>query len=272
MELFRQTNIDFLKYKWWAIGASWALILLGVFTVFVQKGLKFGIDFSGGTAIAIRFAQPPDIDATRKLLDGAGLGEIGIQRYEEASKNSVLIRVQQQATEGRDVTDEVLRVLRQGLQSPTDPGKIDINTEGKGTLATRLAAADPDHVLGREDLNPGDYYAQAAERIIAKRSELGVFRSPADAASAEGVTPAVKAWPGNTVTGCSAAFGRERRALSAPTFRRRPRAIFWSTSACSPTSRSASARCPSAWARSWRSSTTRSSPWACSPCLAASST
>ena len=55
MELFRQTNIDFLRYKWWAIGASWALILLGVFTVFVQKGLKFGIDFSGGTAIAVRF-------------------------------------------------------------------------------------------------------------------------------------------------------------------------------------------------------------------------
>ena len=26
MEFFRQTNIDFLKYKWWAIGASWALI------------------------------------------------------------------------------------------------------------------------------------------------------------------------------------------------------------------------------------------------------
>ena len=27
MEFFRQTNIDFLKYKWWAIGASWALIV-----------------------------------------------------------------------------------------------------------------------------------------------------------------------------------------------------------------------------------------------------
>ena len=40
MELFRQTNIDFLKYKWWAIGASWALILVGVFTrVHRQTGL-----------------------------------------------------------------------------------------------------------------------------------------------------------------------------------------------------------------------------------------
>lgn len=232
MELFRQTNIDFLKYKWWAIGASWALILLGVVTVFVQKGLKFGIDFSGGTAIAIRFAEPPDIDALRKLLDGANLGEIGIQRYEEASKNSVLIRVQQQAAEGRDVVSEVLGVLRQGLQSPTDPGKIDINTEGKGTLATRLAAADPDHVLGREDLNPGDYYAQAAERIIAKRSELGVFRSPADVASAEGATPAVKAWvQANTVTGPFVLLSAENVGpqVGADLQKKALQAIFWST-------------------------------------------
>jgi hypothetical protein len=37
MEFFRQTNIDFLKYKWRAIFASWALIALGVFAVFVQR-------------------------------------------------------------------------------------------------------------------------------------------------------------------------------------------------------------------------------------------
>ena len=40
MELFRQTNIDFLRYKWIAIGASWLLIALGLFAIFVQKGLK----------------------------------------------------------------------------------------------------------------------------------------------------------------------------------------------------------------------------------------
>ncbi len=194
MELFRQTNIDFLRYKWWAIGASWALILVGLFTIFVQKGLRFGIDFSGGTAIALRFAQKPDIDHLRKLLDGAGLGEIGIQRYEEAEKNEVLIRVQQQAREGRDVAGDVLRVLRQGLQAPTDPARIDINTEGRATLAARLAAADPDHVAGRSEINPGEYYGQAAERIIGRRSQLGLFRSPADVESVGGISAAVKVW------------------------------------------------------------------------------
>lgn len=202
MELFRQTNIDFLKYKWWAIGASWALIALGIFTVFVQKGLKFGIDFSGGTQIAVRFAQRPDIDRLRTLLDAANLGEIGIQRYEDPAKNSVLIRVQQQSKEGRDVVGEVMNVLRQGLEAPADPGKIDINMEGKATLAARLAAADPDRVAGRPDTDPASYYTQAAERIIARRSELGLFKSPAEATTAEGISQAVKAWlQANTFTG-----------------------------------------------------------------------
>jgi preprotein translocase subunit SecF len=202
MEFFRQTNIDFLRYKWWAIGLSWALIALGLITIFVQKGLKFGIDFSGGTAIAVRFAEKPDVDHLRKILDGAGLGEIGIQRYEEPEKHEVLIRVQQQIKEGRDVAGDVLRSLRGGLATPTDPSKIDLNAEGKGTLGARLAAADPDKVAGRSDVTPGDYYTQAAERIIAQRSRLGLFKSPADVNAIEGVSPGVKAWvQSNTFAG-----------------------------------------------------------------------
>ena len=232
MELFRQTNIDFLRYKWWAIGASWALILLGLFAMFVQKGLKFGIDFSGGTAIALRFAQRPDIDQIRKILDGANLGEVGIQRYEEAQKNEVLIRVQQQAKEGRDVAGDVLRTLRQGLQAPMDPGKIDINTEGKATLAARLAAADPDHVAGRPDTNPLDAYAQAAERVIFRRSELGLFRSAADVASVPGVSPEAKAWiQSNTYTGPFVLLSAENVGpqVGADLQRKALLAVVWST-------------------------------------------
>jgi preprotein translocase subunit SecF len=231
MELFRQTNIDFLKYKWWAIGVSWALIAVGLFAVFVQKGLKFGIDFSGGTAIAIRLSERPEIDKLRGILDGAGLGEIGIQRYEEAEKNSVLIRVQQQA-EGRDVTTEVLRVLRQGLQVETDPNKIDINTEGRATLGARLAAADPDAVAGQPDVNPGDHYAQAAERVIGRRSEIGLFRSPADVDSVGGVSDPVKAWiKANTVTGPFVLLSAENVGpqVGADLQKKALQAIIWST-------------------------------------------
>jgi preprotein translocase subunit SecF len=194
MELFRQTNIDFLRWKWWAIGASWFLILVGAFAIFVQKGLKFGIDFAGGTQIALRFAERPDIEHLRKLLDGANLGDTGIQRYEEPEKNEVLIRVQQQKKEGRDVTQEVLGALRQGLEKSADTSRVDLNVQGRDALAGRLLAADPDHMAGRSDINAADHYARVAEQIIGRRSQVGIFRSPADVDGVASVSDAVKTW------------------------------------------------------------------------------
>ena len=195
MELFRQTSINFLKYKWWAIGASWLLIAVGLFAIFVQKGLKFGIDFAGGTQIAVRFAERPDLDRIRKILDSANLGDTGIQRYEEPEKNEVLVRVQQQRQEGRDVSHDVQNALRTGLLGPAeDPSKLDLNREGRDNLAVRLVAADPDHVTGRPDITPADYYGRIAERIIAHRSEVGIFRSTADFDRIPELSAPVRAW------------------------------------------------------------------------------
>ncbi len=195
MELFRQTNIDFLKYKWFAIGASWLLIAVGLFAIFVQKGLKFGIDFAGGTQIAVRFTERPDLEHLRKILDAANLGDTGIQRYEEPAKNEVLIRVQQQKREGRDVSHDVQNALRSGLLVPgADPSKLDLNREGKDTLGGRLTAADPDRVSGRPDVVPAEYYGKIAERIIAYRSGVGIFRSAADFARLPDVSASVRDW------------------------------------------------------------------------------
>jgi preprotein translocase subunit SecF len=203
MELFRQTNIDFLRYKWIAIGVSWFLIAVGLFAIFVQKGLKFGIDFAGGTQIAVQFAERPDLDKIRGILQAANLGETGIQRYEEESKNRVLIRVQLQQTEGRDVPQEVQNALRNGLQGPAaNPALLDLNREGRDTLGARLAAADPDRVAGRPDVVAADYYNQVAERVIARRSELGIFKTTASVDSFPGITPAVRGWlKANTYAG-----------------------------------------------------------------------
>lgn len=202
MELFRQTNIDFLRYKWAAIGLSWLLIAIGLFAIFVQKGLKFGIDFAGGTQIAVQFAERPDLDRIRQILQTANLGETGIQRYEEESKNRVLIRVQLQQGEGRDVSQEVQNALRVGLGGAADPARLDVNREGRDNLGARLAAADPDRVAGRPEVVAASYYGQIAERVVERRSELGIFRSTADLDSVPGITPAVRAWlKANTYTG-----------------------------------------------------------------------
>jgi preprotein translocase subunit SecF len=232
MELFRQTNIDFLRYKWWAILASWALILVGFFAIFVQKGLKFGIDFSGGTAIALRFAERPNVDQLRKLLDGANLGETGIQRYEEPEKNQVLIRVEQQKKEGRDVAREVLAAFSRGLVGGEAGDRLDLNTMGRDTLAARLTAADPDKLAGNPNVNAAEHYGQAAEKIVSQRSSVGLFKSAAEAGSTSGISLPVKEWlEKNTFPGPFVLLSAENVGpqVGADLQKKALAAVFWST-------------------------------------------
>ena len=232
MELFRQTNIDFLKYKWWAIGASWALIGLGLFAIFVQKGLKFGIDFSGGTAIAVRFAERPDVDQLRKHPRRRGPGR---DRHpalrgggEERGPDPRPAAEEGRPGRGRRGAPDVCA----GAGFADGPGQDRPEHEGKGTLAARLVAADPDQVAGRSDVNPADHYAQVAERVIARRSSLGLFRSPADVNAVEGVSPAVKEWiQANAYTGPFVLLSAENVGpqVGADLQKKALLAVFWSS-------------------------------------------
>jgi preprotein translocase subunit SecF len=49
-------------------------------------------------------------------------------------------------------------------------------------------------VAGRPEVVAADYYGQIAERVVARRSELGIFRSLADVDTVPGLSPAVRAW------------------------------------------------------------------------------
>ncbi|PTQ12371.1 protein translocase subunit SecF [Sphingomonas oleivorans] len=84
------TNIDFLKWRFWAMGLSIALIIASVALVAV-RGLNFGIDFEGGQLIRASFQQPVEIDELRSSIEPLGLGEATIQQF--GSPRDVSIRL-----------------------------------------------------------------------------------------------------------------------------------------------------------------------------------
>ena len=69
MELIKkQTHIDFMgKFKT-ALMISGLLILAGIASIAVHGGLKFGIDFEGGTLVQLKFPEAPSIDSIRSAL------------------------------------------------------------------------------------------------------------------------------------------------------------------------------------------------------------
>ena len=75
-----------------AVTLSCAVILIGIISIAVHGGLRYGIDFAGGTLVQLKFKNPPAIEEVRDGLRTIGLGESTIQEF--GSKNHLLIRVE----------------------------------------------------------------------------------------------------------------------------------------------------------------------------------
>src|SRR6266478_6380909 len=78
MELFKNTNFDFLGKKWPFIIASLVLTVLGLGSIAMKGGLKYGIDFRGGAMMYVKFTGPPPLDKIRSALSSK-IGAIDVQ-------------------------------------------------------------------------------------------------------------------------------------------------------------------------------------------------
>jgi preprotein translocase SecF subunit len=81
LQLFRDSSYDFIGKRRWAYLLSALFILGGLTSMAVKGGLRYGIDFSGGTLIQVRFEKAPAIDRIRNTLAQIKLGESVIQEF-----------------------------------------------------------------------------------------------------------------------------------------------------------------------------------------------
>jgi len=68
MELFKNTNYDFLGKKWPFIIASLVLTVAGFTSIALKGGLKYGIDFKYGALLQVKFAYPPPDNKIRSAM------------------------------------------------------------------------------------------------------------------------------------------------------------------------------------------------------------
>jgi len=113
LHLFKETNINFIKVRKTFYIISLTLVLLSC-VLFVVRGVKFGVDFTGGSLVQVRFFGPRNTVATeqvRAALDKLGAGGASIQKFGES--NEFLIRTEKLGTYGGlKFSDAVLGALR----------------------------------------------------------------------------------------------------------------------------------------------------------------
>ena len=179
MQIFVNPNYNFVKWRLWWFAFSILWIAVGAF-IFFTKGIELGIDFSGGANIVLRFQNPVPLSELRAQLPDAS-----IQQYGPANQNSVLIRMPKLNREG-DYAGSIVAQLHNKFA--TNNGKLDINFWGGETLSGLFKNSDPDGKGTGVDAQR--YYNALAERIIAKRSEVGIFTSMDQVRSVRGLTSA----------------------------------------------------------------------------------
>ena len=72
MEAIREPKLDYLKSRWVCAALS-LVVILGSWGMFAKKGkANFGVDFTGGSAVAYTFAQKIPMEKVRDTLEAAG--------------------------------------------------------------------------------------------------------------------------------------------------------------------------------------------------------
>ncbi|MBN2372347.1 protein translocase subunit SecF [bacterium] len=103
-----KTNIDFMGVRKWAILGSVLVILMGIISLVVKGGPRYGVDFAGGTLVQIKFQDPVDINRIRDILKNLDIGEVSIQQYGEEDSNEVLLRMTQ-TTSSLEGFEEIIK-------------------------------------------------------------------------------------------------------------------------------------------------------------------
>jgi preprotein translocase subunit SecF len=194
IELFKQPNIDWMGKAKYFYALSGILLLAGWASIFFGSGIRYGIDFKGGTNVDVLFAQPPNLDKLRSGLTAQGIGNTEIQSISDianAKSNEVIIFVEGNRQDDQALDDGRTKVLSalNATYGIAGSSKPDFNSATPSTLTKFLTDQDPLLLSS----NAGDRYQVLAKNILGYRDTAanGIVTNFDDLSKANGVTAPV---------------------------------------------------------------------------------
>jgi preprotein translocase SecF subunit len=128
--LFKNANYPFLRYKNWGYAISIGLTLLAVAVIAVRGGLKYSIDFTGGTLVQVKFEEPVESQVLRDALAGVeGMSSSEVQRFGDPT--DVVIRARVPPGEENVFGDRIETQLRQATELEGQSFQV-VRTEAVG--------------------------------------------------------------------------------------------------------------------------------------------
>jgi preprotein translocase subunit SecF len=113
MRIFENLNFDFLgkRKKFYVVSA--ALLIIGFISIIVG-GLRFGIDFKGGSEVVLQFRNPINIAQIRTYVENIGLGNVEVKTF--GGETGILVRTELQNIPS-DIYPQVMENINQTIES-----------------------------------------------------------------------------------------------------------------------------------------------------------
>ncbi|MDL1970815.1 MAG: protein translocase subunit SecF [Candidatus Desulfofervidaceae bacterium] len=115
-------NINFIRLRPWAFALSAILIILGLTSLILKGGPRYGIDFAGGTIIQVKFTKEVKADEIRAALKTLNLKEATVQGFGAAEEHEYLIRTK--VTSG--ALQRTAEILKKVLEKKLGEGTVEI--------------------------------------------------------------------------------------------------------------------------------------------------
>jgi len=109
IEIIKSANIDFIGKKKYGFGFSAVIIFLSLVLIFV-KGPNFGIDFTGGALLQIRFSDPITTSEIRNTLSKIGKEQALIQALGDENRDYIIRAADEKPVEFAKSVKKILSV------------------------------------------------------------------------------------------------------------------------------------------------------------------
>lgn len=123
LQIFVNANYDFVGKRRWFYLVSGGLMLLSLVWIFFVGGLNYGIDFTGGALVQVRYDKPASVDLVRRGLDEIKLGNAVIQQFGDVQE--YLIRLPQGGEKPEQLSKQVQDALAKVAETRIEIRRIE---------------------------------------------------------------------------------------------------------------------------------------------------
>jgi len=112
MEVIRPgTDFDFIGKRNFALVFSGLMILIGIISLIIHDGPRYGVDFAGGILVQVKFSQAVTTEQIKETLQPINLQDSLVQQFEEKGQHEFLIQVEKKGLDTQNIDQLISQAL-----------------------------------------------------------------------------------------------------------------------------------------------------------------